>query len=269
MLTMKTFLKACAVALVLALIHGITLGPSLGVVISSLLTAITLAIASSGMGTLPRLHRVAILTWLFWGLSYVSNLIEAAYFDILSVTAAERSVVTGLGISLLVALVMELLPVSKRKQQNCSVKIAPKLWWRIPFLAFLFFAIYLAAGIAIHPWIASFYQNRPLPSLGELFVLQFCRGFLDISCIFPVLLEWAYSRRRASWTLACVFTVLCAWGPLFLPNSFLPGPIRFVHGIEMGASGIVFGIAAGLILLKPSSRRLVDTSVADIHYLVT
>jgi hypothetical protein len=45
-----------------------------------------------------------------------------------------------------------------------------------PVLALLFFVFYLIAGIAIHPWIAAFYQNRPLPSLGQLFLLQFFRG---------------------------------------------------------------------------------------------
>jgi hypothetical protein len=115
----------------------------------------------------------------------------------------------------------------------------------------LFFVFYMAAGMAIRPWIISFYQNRQLPSLGQLATLQFCRGLLDTACIFPLLRRWACSRQRAAWVSACIFVVLCGWGPLLLPNRFLPGEIRFAHGVEMGAGGIAFGIVTVWLLLKP------------------
>lgn len=235
---MKKFPRACAVAVVVALFHAATVGWSFGVALSSLLTGTTLVLACDGIAGTPRIEMIAILTWLYWGLSYVSNLIEALYFRVIPVPDAKRSVLGGLVIALLVACILEWLAPAKSREQHHRVRSAAHLWWRIPLLALLFFAIYLSAGIAINPWIKSFYQNRPLPSLGQLAALQFCRGLLDVACIFPLLRRWAYSRQRAAWLSVCVFTVLCGWGPLLLPNRFLPAPIRLAHSVEMGASGI-------------------------------
>jgi hypothetical protein len=252
---MKRLLQLCSAAVVLALFYAATAGWSIGVVLSSLLTAATLVFACDGMRAKTRIEGIAILAWLFWGLSYVSNLIEALFFHVIPAVDAQRSVASGFVLALLIAFILEwLMPERDREQAHFCVKSAPRLWLRIPVLAFLFFVFYFAAGLAIHPWIAAFYQNRPLPSLGQLFLLQFFRGLLDISCIFPLLRRWIESRQRAAWMSACVFTVLCGWGPLLLPNQFLPTPIRFAHGVEMGGSGIAFGIVAAMLLLKPKRR---------------
>jgi hypothetical protein len=133
-----------------------------------------------------------------------------------------------------------------------SASIASNLWWRIPLLDFFFVVTYLVAGIAIQPWIASFYRGRPIPSLGQLVILQFGRGLFDISCVLPIFYRWAHTRKKATLVFSCVFTVLCGWGPLLLPNQFLPDSIRFAHGVEMGASGIAFGVVAATLLLKPA-----------------
>jgi hypothetical protein len=130
--------------------------------------------------------------------------------------------------------------------------LTARVAWRIPLLAFAFFVIYLIAGVAIQPWIASFYAHRHLPTLTQLLLLQLCRGAFDLACIYPVFLQWRRSRARAVWMSAYVFTVLCGWSPLLLPNKFLPGQIRLAHAVEMGASGVVFGALAALVLLQSS-----------------
>lgn len=252
---MKTLQRACAVAVVIALFHGATVGWSFGVALSSLLTSTALVLACDGIAGAPRIEMIVILTWLYWGLSYVSNLIEALYFRVIPILDAEKSVVGGLVIALLAACILVSLSPVRSQEQLRPVRSAAHLWWRIPLLALLFFLVYLGAGIAINPWIKSFYQNRPLPSLEQLAALQFCRGLLDIACIFPLLRRWAYSRQRAAWLSVCVFTVLCGWGPLLLPNRFLPAPIRLAHSIEMGASGIAFGVVTTMLLLKPVSAK--------------
>ena len=260
---MNTLLRACAVAVLVSSFHAATVGWSSGVAISSLLTATTLVLACDGIAGAPRANRIAILTWLYWGLSYVSNLIEALYFRVIPILDAKRSAIGGLAIALLAACILEWLAPAKSRQQHHRVRPAPHLWWRIPLLALLFFVIYLSAGIAINPWIKSFYQNRPLPSLGQLAALQFCRGLLDLACIFPLLRRWAYSRQRAVWLSACVFTVLCGWGPLLLPNRFLPTPIRLAHSFEMGASGIAFGIITAMLLLRPVPATTAEIARPD------
>lgn len=260
---MKTLLQAFTVAVVITLFHAVTVGWSLGVGLSSLLTGVTLVLACNGIAGTPRTETIAVVTWLYWGLSYISNVIEALYFRVIPVLHARRSVLGGLFISLLVACILAWVAPANRREQRSRVKIAPRLWWRIPLLAFLFFVIYLSAGIAIHPWIKSFYQNRPLPSLGQLAAVQFCRGLLDLACIFPLLRRLVYSRQGAVWLSACVFTVLCGWGPLLLPNRFLPASIRLAHSFEMGASGIAFGIITALLLLKPVSSASAEATRPD------
>jgi hypothetical protein len=260
---MKKLLQVCLVTGVLTLFYVAAVGWSLGTVLSCLLTAATLVIAIDGIRLTKRVERIAILAWLYWGLSYVSNLVEALYFHVIPLVDARRSVVMGFGLAVLVACILEaLMPARGLGTAQVQVRIALRLWWRIPLLAVLFFVLYLAAGAAIYPWVASFYRNKPLPALGPLFVLQFCRGLFDIACIFPLLYRWNQSRRRAAWFSVCVFTVLCGWGPLLLPNRFMPGPIRLAHGAEMGASGIAFGIVVVMLLLKPRDRRTADNAEA-------
>lgn len=249
---MRMILQFCVVTVVLTSFYAAAVGWSSDTVLSCLLTAATLVIVCNGISSTKRIERIAILAWLYWGLSYVSNLVEALYFHVIPVLEAGKSIVIGLGLALLVACILEgLMPAKSLETGALQVSSAPQLWWRIPLLATLFSVFYLAAGAAIFPWVASFYQNRPLPSLRQLMALQLCRGLLDTACIIPLLRRWNQSRRRAAWLSASVFTVLCGWGPLLLPNRFMPGPIRLAHSVEMGASGIAFGVVTVMLLLKP------------------
>ena len=257
----KSMLQVCVVAGALTVFYAATLRWSLGAAFSAVLTTATLAAAANGVRTATRIERIAILAWLYWGLSYVSNLIEAVDFHVLPAMEACKAAIIGLALACLVASGLEaFLPAPGHESVQGAVRVAPGLWWRVPLLAFLFFVIYLAAGIAIQPWIMSFYQGRPLPSLGQLFGLQLCRGVLDIACAFPLLRRWSHSRRSAVATSVYIFTVLCGWGPLLLPNAFLPGRIRLAHGLEMGASGIVFGMVTALLLLKRRPIASVEVS---------
>lgn len=203
---MKTLQRACAVAVVIALFHGATVGWSFGVALSSLLTSTALVLACDGIAGAPRIEMIVILTWLYWGLSYVSNLIEALYFRVIPILDAEKSVVGGLVIALLAACILVSLSPVRSQEQLRPVRSAAHLWWRIPLLALLFFLVYLGAGIAINPWIKSFYQNRPLPSLEQLAALQFCRGLLDIACIFPLFCAdgLTHANERRGFRFACL-----------------------------------------------------------------
>jgi len=226
------------------------LGWSLFTVLSALLTAITLVLVRDGFVARTRLAGFVTTAWMYWGLSYVSNLIEAVYFKVIAIKAALSGTLVGLVMALAVAGLLEALTMTEAPSPMRAVTLARGIWWRVPVLAFAFFVIYCAAGAAIYPWVASFYAHQQLPTLTELLRLQICRGVLDLACIYPVFSQWRRSRGRALWMSACVFTVLCGWAPLLLPNQFMPGPIRLAHAMEMGASGIVFGMLAAVVLLK-------------------
>ena len=227
---------------------------SVGTVVSGLLTAIALVAVREGMQAQTRARGILTIAWLYWGLSYVSNLIEALVFHVIPLAQAEKAAAFDLVVALAVAALIETLTRrEKAKLRLPQAVFATGLAWRIPLLAICFFIIYIAAGIAIQPWIMSFYAHRPLPSLRELLGLQFCRGLLDISCIYAWYRQWALTRRRAAWLSAYVFAVLCGWGPLLLPNQYMPARIRAAHAVEMGFDGILFGIATALTLLKARS----------------
>jgi hypothetical protein len=247
---MKTAGKVLVLTVVIFGALTAMLGWSVLTFLSALLTASTLVLVRDGLAARSRLLSLLTIAWLYWGLSYVSNLIEAMYFMVIPPRSARSAALVGLLMALAVAGVLEVLTSSGSKESVRRTALAAGAWWRIPVLAFAFFVIYLAAGMAIHPWIASFYADRHLPTLTQLLRLQLCRGVLDLSCIYPVYWQWRKSRTRAIWASACVFTVLCGWGPLLLPNQFMPGPIRLAHAAEMGASGIVFGVLAATVLFK-------------------
>ena len=226
------------------------LGWSMFTALSALLTAITLVLVRDGLIARTRITGFLAVAWMYWGLSFLSNLIEAVYFQVMPMKAATSGILVDLVMALGVAAILEALTPSVNEAPLPQVALATGVWWRLPMLAFTFFTIYLAAGIAIHPWIASFYAHMKLPTLPQLLRLQLCRGLLDLACVYPVFWQWRQSRQCAVWVSACVFAVLCGWAPLLLPNQFLPGPIRLAHAAEMGASGIVFGIITATLLLK-------------------
>jgi hypothetical protein len=260
---LKIFSKVLVLTVTILSALTVTLGWSIYTLFSALLTSITLVLVRDGLRSRSKLRSLLIIAWLYWGLSYVSNLIEAVYFAVIPPRAARLSALFGLILVLTTAGLLEVMTAQRDAPHERRTILTAGVAWRIPVLAFAFFVIYLAAGIAIHPWIASFYAHRHLPTLTQLLRLQLCRGVLDLSCIYPVYRLWRKSRTRAVWVSACVFTVLCGWGPLLLPNQFLPGPIRLAHAVEMGASGIVFGIITALLLLKPAHRSVeVDGVVA-------
>jgi hypothetical protein len=245
------------------------LGWSIFTALSALLTALTLVLVRDGIAPRSRVRGWLTTAWMYWGLSFLSNLIEAAYLGVVPRKAATSGVFVDLLIALGVAGILEALTTPGGDTPVRPTSPAPGLWWRIPMLACIFFLTYLAAGAAVFPWVAAFYAHLHLPPLGELLRLQLCRGVLDLACIYPVFWQWQKTRQRAVWASACVFAVLCGWGPLLLPNQYMPGSIRLAHAAEMGASGIVFGAIAALVLLRrapeaaPSDEHFADVLTAD------
>jgi hypothetical protein len=221
---MKMFLRIIILTAVIFSALTAMLGWSIFTALSALLTAITLVLVRDGLAAHSSLSGFLTTVWLYWGLSYVSNLIEAVYFMVVPIRAAVSGACVGLIMALVVAGLLEAMttPASERPMQPAA--LAAGAWWRVPVLAFAFFIIYLAAGIAIHPWIASFYSHQQLPTLTQLLRLQLCRGILDLACIYPVFWQWSKSRKRAVWVSACVFTVLCGWAPFCSRTGSCPDP---------------------------------------------
>jgi hypothetical protein len=258
---MKTFGRVLILAAAIFIALTVMVGWSIFTLLSALLTATTLVLVRDGLAPHSKLVGCLTIAWMYWGLSYVSNLIEAVYFTVIPRGTAGSAALGGLIMALMIAGLLEALTPYGIERSLHPATLATGAWWRILLLAFAFFFIYLAAGIAIHPWIASFYAHRQLPTLTQLLRLQLCRGVLDLAFIYPVYRQWRKSRSLAAWMSACVFTVLCGWGPLLLPNQFMPGSIRLAHAAEMGVSGIAFGIITATVLLKTAVPRKETTEL--------
>ena len=218
--------------------------------LSGAITAAALVLVRDGLRPRLPIQGIATIALLYWGLSYVSNIIEALAFKVIPAAGALKGVLVGLVLALVAAWLLERLTPSQAAQSQPQSTFAAGAPWRIALLAFTFFVLYIAAGIAIQPWIMSFYAGRTLPSMRELAILVPSRGLFDIACIAPWFLQWQKSRRHAVWLSAYVFAALCGWGPLLLPNVYLPGPIRAAHAVEMGVSGVLFGALAAFVLLR-------------------
>ncbi len=247
---MRTLAGFAALTIFLTVAYSIRTAPTAGTLLSAAVTAAALALVRNGLTPATSFQAIATIAWLYWGLSFLSNLIEAVAFHVLPLQTAARSIGVQLALAILAACLLECFMPPPQPGRPAQTIVATGLFWRLPLLALAFLAVYLAAGIAIQPWIMSFYAGRPLPSLVTLSILAPCRGLLDLACMYPWFHAWALSRRRAACAAAYVFPALCGWGPLLLPNQYLPPAIRLAHAAEMGGSGILFGALAALVLRR-------------------
>ncbi len=137
---------------------------------------------------------------------------------------------------------------------------APRLQglvWKPPVIAVLYIVAYFIAGILIvlpNPAAKAFYSHWPQIDPLRLLILQFGRGL--VWCLMAFLL--VRNLRAPAWVAAILtgitFAVLMG-DVLLLPNAYMPWPVRCVHLVEIGASNVVFGIIAGLILLSGAKAR--------------
>ncbi len=247
----RVWIGFLAVAVLLWVVGGFTAGWAPGTAASAGLTAFALVAIRQGIAPATHLRGAAAVAFAFWGLFYLSNLIEATAFHILTAAQAGERTLVGLAIAAAAAGLLEALSA---RPVMCDIRAsepARGAAWRFPLLAFAFLVTYLAAGLAIQPWIMSFYAGRFLPSMTELVPLILFRGLLDVTCVYPWLRQWVLTRGKAALVSACAFTVLCGWGPLLLPNRFMPSAVQAAHALEMASSGIIFGAITAWLLLAP------------------
>jgi hypothetical protein len=136
--------------------------------------------------------------------------------------------------------------------------------WKLAVAAIVYILLYLAAGIAVHPFVATFYANKWLPPLPELCAIQFFRGLLYVAVALPFIWEMVGHRLRFGVMLGLCFAVLGGVAPLLLPNPYMPVPVRIAHTVEVGLSNFVFGLAVAFLIV---TRRPLETSVPTVQRL--
>lgn len=230
--------------------------PSWQVVGSSVLAAgvLTLGLHWSNSAWVRALFAVFMLDFV---VGTVNTLDEAAFFHVMPTEKLVSAFTHGLLASIVLAAVLSLVP-PLRYGSNAKPSPPLKLLARVPALALLYFVFYLAAGILVRPYIIAFYQSRPLPGIGVLFIVELIRGFLYLLAVWPWL-GMITTRARTVLFFGAAYSVLGGIAPLLLPNPFMPPHIRLAHGFEVGISNFVFGAVVGWALASKQHIGIPDS----------
>jgi len=176
--------------------------------------------------------------------------------------ALAHGATTTFTITVLLALVLNLMPIGDNPPNSGPVGNFSRAWnWKLVVGASVYFVLYCVAGIAVHPFIKSFYSNRWLPSLGELCAIQFFRGLLYIAIALPFIRRMIGRLLHAGVVLGLCFSVLGGIAPLLLPNPYMPVPIRIAHSIEVGISNFIYGLAVAYLLVPPRMLHKADHAI--------
>jgi hypothetical protein len=202
------------------------------------------------------------LVWMvfpmYFGIGWLNTLDEAVLFHVMPPAVAFQALAhgatTAFTITTLLALVLNRMRTADNPLISGPVATFSKAGaWRFATAACVYFVLYSVAGIAVHPFIKTFYAGRWLPSLGELFVIQFLRGLLYIAVALPFLRRMAGRRLHAGVVLGLCFSVLGGIAPLLLPNAYMPVPILIAHSIEVGVSNFLYGLAVAWLVVPRRS----------------
>jgi len=164
------------------------------------------------------------------------NLLEAVFFAL----DIPRAVLLPLALDQLVVSALLALIVDRlagRGPETAAQEPRTAAGWaaRLAATDAAFVATYFAAGIAVFPFVASFYAGH-LPSGRAVLLMQVFRGLL-MSGIVLLLSERTAGGRGAHALLSAVtFGVLSGVAPLIVPNPFMPDAVRHAHLVEVGLS---------------------------------
>lgn len=224
--------------------------PALGPVLaSSALTIVfSLALAMRSSGGVA--SRALLLLGLIFGLQ-ANNLVETLIFDV-GLPRDElwrfylHGFVSTAGLALAIAWAAgPARPSASRQPRSAGATLA-----RLGVIAVVYVAVYFAAGEAIYPWIASFYDASRLPPLATLVPFAIGRGFVFALLAFGLVERLAAGERRAALWVAGLFSVVGGVAPLVMPNPFMPDSVRYAHMAEVGISNLFFGLFAGALLSR-------------------
>lgn len=192
------------------------------------------------------------LVVLAFGIGSVNPLIEAVAFGVMPLGDAGFTMVTHFGLALVLSAVA--MTVARKWPENSVAPVSPRLGvGRIAVAALCYAMLYLAAGIAVYPYIKEFYATKELPPLSLVLGLQLVRGSLYVGY------AWLWLRlalRRPALTLGLLYSILGAVAPLLVAdNPYMPEEIRMLHLIEAGISNFLFGLVVGWLAGRPVKEQ--------------
>lgn len=215
------------------------------------IAVITLVIRATTTVDWPLVWMVFLM---YFGIGWVNTLDEAVLFHVvppaLAFQVLAHGATTAFTITALLTLVLNRMSISGNSLRSDPVGPFGKAWpWKLAMGACVYVVLYFAGGVAVYPFIKSFYSGRWLPSISELCAIQFLRGLLYVAIALPFIRRMTGQLLNAGLVLGLCFSVLGGIAPLLLPNPYMPGPIRIAHSIEVGISNFIYGFAVAYLLV--------------------
>jgi hypothetical protein len=139
------------------------------------------------------------------------------------------------------------IAITGQWRENKQLARSPPLTaLRLGTAAIPYAVLYLAAGMAVFPFVKEFYCDEDPAPLSTILGLQLVRGSLY------VLYAWLWLRlipRNTGLALGMVYAILGGIAPLLADgNPYMPREVRMPHLIEVGGSNFLFGLAAGRLV---------------------
>jgi hypothetical protein len=234
-------------------------GDLLAVLLSNALTATMLLVIARRLPGAPA--RRAWLVFVIWGGIQANSLSELFLFDI-GITPAQTIglIVYGLAQAAAAATALGWLTEPRRHDTSpAAVTVRP---WRLAIAPPLYVVCYLGAGMLVWPFIADYYQARPMPSLGPVVALQVVRGLAFGAIVFLIARSCDGGRRERVVIGGLTLAVLGGAAPLVMPNPLMPAAIRLAHLFEVVPSISGFAAILSWALMRPRRPALAGHVVA-------
>jgi hypothetical protein len=219
----------------------------LPVLLSNALVIATLLMLARRMAVPPA--RRALTLFAIWGGIQTNSLIELFLFDI-GITRAQT---LGLiAYSLLQAAVTGaclgwLAPAAPPAAAPGTMRIRPG--W-LALAPPLYIVCYLTAGAIVWPFIADYYQARPMPAMAQVLALQVFRGLAFGAIVLLIVRACGATRLMRAGLAGLTLAVLGGAAPLVMPNALMPPDIRLAHFFEVVPSIFVFGSVLAWMLTR-------------------
>ncbi len=223
-------------------------GDLVAVLLSNALTATMLLVIARRLPG-PAARR-ALLLFVIWGGTQANSMSELFLFDI-GITRAQTIGLTAYGLAQAAVAAAALGWLTAPRAHAVTPDAVRARPWRLAIAPPLYIVCYFAAGTLVWPFIADYYQTRPMPALGPVVALQVWRG-LAFGAIVFLIAQWCDGGRGERVLVAgLTLAVLGGAAPLVMPNPLMPAAIRLAHLYEVVPSIFAFAAILAWALTRP------------------
>jgi len=225
-------------------------GDAIAMLLSNALTAAMLLVVARRLPE-PAAQRARLL-FAIWGGIQAISLSELFLFDI-GITRAQTIGLMVYGLAQAAAAGATLGWLIGPRGHGTAPAAVPVRPGRLAIAPPLYVVCYLGAGMLVWPFIAEYYQARPMPSLGPVVALQVVRGLAFGAIVLLIAQRCDGGRLERALVAGLTLAVLGGAAPLVMPNPLMPAAIRLAHLFEVVPS--MFAFAALLAWTLTPRRR--------------